>query len=588
MGLLPKIRVAMSLFAASGMLVSFGGLSMAARPTSVRAIATAPTSASFYIIDDGIGFDPALWSWDAHQAQIGIFEGLVHFGPGGKPVAGIATSWSNSGPKNKGLVWTFHLRHNARFSNGDKVTAQDFVYSIERAVNPATAAATHHGSSWFGDVPLKNAPAIVAGTASPSSLGVSAPNAYTVQFTLSSSDPTLLQQLCLDPWQLPVDPKVVSKMSETGWTNPANIVSDGPYMLKTYKTGISATLVPNPYYYQKVPLKQINLVYTTSTDGLLAYKNGAEQIALLRSTDVPAAESNPATKKALHWESAAIQYTFRVSPSKNPLLQDNQKVRQAFEMAINRQVLAKRVLLGTGTPAYYSHIPSVVAPFVRKAGYYYNPTEARKLLAEAGYKGGKGFPTVVLLDAGTTDPVAEAVQQMWETTLHVKVQLKMEEWGTFLTDLYKQLPANEVGFYQWGANGTYPMLALPTSMSRIASVTWSWMPIDALPPAAYAKYYALNTNQSLSPTTKLAEENKLILSSLPKSDVNILKLGVKADQTHSVKLMQRYIIDVGRLAYNLPVYTVRNAVLVNPKLKGYSPVIWWDTDSPVWMGYLHY
>jgi len=588
MRLKSNARIAISLVAASGMLAGFGGLSMGATTAHVRPVLTSQDKTAFFIIDDGIGFDPALWSWDAHEDQIGIFEGLVHFGPGDKPAPGIATSWSNNGKNDNGLVWTFHLRHNARFSNGDPVTAQDFVYSIERAVNPATAAATHHGSSWFGDVPLKNAPAIVAGTASASTLGVSAPNAYTVQFNLSAADPTLLQQLCLDPWQLPVDQRIVEKMPETDWTNPQDIVSDGPYMLQTYKTGISATLVPNPYYYQKVPLKQINLIYTTSTDGLLAFKNGAEQIALLSATDVPAAESDPAIKKDLHWESAAIQYTFRVSPSKNPLLQDNQKVREAFEMAIDRQVITKRVMLNTGTPAYYSHIPSTIAPWVTKAGYYYNPKEAQKLLAQAGYPGGKGFPTVVLLDSGTTDPTAEAVQQMWETTLHVKVKLEMDEWGTFLTDLYKQLPANEVGFYQWGDNGTYPMLALPTSMSNIASTTWSWMPIDALPPAAYAKYYAINNDQSLKSTVRLAEENKLILSSIPKSDVNILELGVKADQTHNPTLMEKYIIDVGRLAYNLPVYTVRNGVLVDSHLKGYSPVIWWDTDSPVWMGYLHY
>ncbi len=576
-------RQVFSLLAASGMLAT-GGTSMAAAPAPHLQPAGKGTAA-FYIIDDGIGFDPALWSWDAHQAQIGIFEGLVHFGPGGKPVAGIATSWSTS---QNGLKWTFHLRHNAKFSNGDPVTAQDFVYSIQRAVNPATAAAAKHGSSWFGDVPLKNAPAIASGSMSPTALGVSAPNAYTVQFTLTRHDPTLLQQLCLDPWSLPLDPKVVAHMSPSDWTNPAKIVSDGPYMLKTYRTGIEATLVPNPYYYQKVPLKQINLIYTTSTDSLLAYKNGAENIALLSSTDVPAVLHNSALHKQLHWESAAIQYTFRVSPSKNPILQNNQKVREAFAMAINRQLITKRIMNGTGYPAYYGHIPNTIAPWVHQAGYFYNPRQAQKLMAEAGYPHGKGFPTVVVLDPNANDVVAQAVIQMWKQVLHVNVKLVTEEWGTFLTDLYKQLPANEVGFYQWGDNGTYPFLALPQSMSTIASVTWSWMPIDALPPAAYAKYYTLNNNESLKPTTKLAQENQLILKSIPKSDINLLQLGVKALKTDNATLMKRYFIGVGRLAYNIPVYTVRNGVMVSPKLKGYSPVIWWDTDSPVWMGYLHF
>lgn len=574
-------RVAVTALTAAGMLAGFGGLSMAAPVHGRRAIAAAPKTLSFYIIDDGIGFDPALWSWDAHEDQIGIFEGLVHFGPKDKPVPGVAASWQN-----KGKTWIFHLRKNARFSNGDRVTAQDFVYSIERAVNPATAQGTEHSSSWFGDVPLVNAPQIVAGQKPPSSLGVKALNAYTLEFQLSKPDPTLLQQLALDPWQLPVDPRVVSKMSYKDWTNPKDIVGDGPYMIQTYKTGISATLVPNPYYRPKPAIPQIRLIYTSSTDGLLAYKNGAEDIATLSATDVPAAKNNPVLRSQLHYEQAAIQYTFRVRPSQNPLLTDNQKVREAFAMAINKNIITQRILNGTGTPAYSAHLPTSVAPWVKGAAYPYNPAKARQLMKEAGYPGGKGFPTVVLLDAGTTDHVAEAVQQMWQQTLGVHVQLEMEEWGTFVSDLGKQLPKNEVGFYQWGDNGTYPFLALPSSLANIASLTWSWMPLDALPPAAYAQYYQINSNQSLKTPVKLAREDHLILSHLPKSDVNLIKLGVKASTTHNTTLMHQYFLRIGRLAYNIPVYTVVNPLLIKPWVKGFYPVVWWDTDPPVWLGYL--
>lgn len=571
-----RAKKAAAVLAAGLMTVAMTGMSQVAAQPARAATASGGTF-TFYTIDDGAGFDPALFSWDARQDEIGIFEGLVHFGKDFKVVPGIATSWTT-----KGNVWTFHLRHDARFSNGDPVTAQDFVYSIRRAINPATAAAAKHASSYLGDVPILNANRVVSGYPV-SSLGVKALGDYTLQMTLSKPDPNLLTQLATDMWQLPVDPKVVQGQPETIWSNPATVVSDGPYMLSQYTSGTDEILVPNPYYYKKVPLKEIHiLVQKSGVTELLPFENNQSDEAVLESTDVPAVMSNPTLKAQLHHVQTAVTYTLQVQPSLNPALQ-NLKVRQAFAMAVNKQAIADDVLLGTGVPAYDGKVTTWMAPWIAKDSLQYNPTEAQKLMAQAGYPGGKGFPTVVILTAAP-DPVAEAIQQMWQQTLGVTVDLNEVAWGTYLTDLKQVLPANEVGYTQYGQGPQFPNweTVMPTDLSGVNATN---VPLWSMNGADQAKYEALQAESIAG-----AEKNQLseIMRTKDMSPAvrAVMEMGVKGLATDNVALMKKYVIAKNHLAYVVPVYTVDNSILIRSDVHGYYPMRMWLATPPVWLGYI--
>ncbi|QQE80545.1 peptide ABC transporter substrate-binding protein [Alicyclobacillus sp. SO9] len=585
-----KHSVGITMLAAMGitaLVAGCGGATNATNNTSSNATASNNTASksgvlSMYMIDDGHGFDPSLFSWEMYQDGMGIFEGLVHMGPNGSPVAGMAQSWNTS--KN-GLTWTFQLRNGIKFSNGDPITAQDFVYGFRRAVSPADSQSTKAGPAPITNIPLLNASAVRAGTKSDSALGIKAVNASTVEITLSRPDPGLLKAMSLptSAWMVPLDKKVVSKMKPADWTNPSKIVSNGPYMLKSYTAKTQAILVPNPHYYKKVKLKEIKLWYSQKTNQLLAFKNGSLDLAVLKAQDVSAVNKDSKLKSELHMTPTSAQYSFQVLPSKNKALL-NVKVRKAFQMAIDRKAISKGVLKGTGTPAYGYWNPTWLDPWIKDNAITYNPSEAKKLMAQAGYPGGKGFPTVMLYTGNPSDQVAQAIQQEWQNTLGVKVVYKGEEWGQFLTDIKKQLPANEVGFGQTSTNAFYPSLELPTT-----KVDWLYnngIVAGFIPPSQFQNYYNIQNNKSIAPNKQMAQEAALQEKYLPSDIKQWMNEGLTAYKTNSQSMMKKFFIDAQKRAYTITVYTPLQPILVRSNVSGYHPNRMLLIDPPVWFGYL--
>jgi oligopeptide transport system substrate-binding protein len=201
--------------------------------TTVPASADQNSKSTFSMVfnlNDGHGLDPDLSSWEQYLDDEGIFEGLVL--PGGSnlnsPRPGIATSWTSNAKK---TMYTFTLRKNAKFSNGDPVIAKDFVYSMQRAVNPQSQVGTGQGGATISNLPILNALQIRAGFFTVKYLGVSAINNTTLQIKLSRPDANFVRDLTLPTsgWVVPLDPKVVNKMQPQDWSDPTKIVSDGPY-----------------------------------------------------------------------------------------------------------------------------------------------------------------------------------------------------------------------------------------------------------------------------------------------------------------------------------------------------------------------
>jgi oligopeptide transport system substrate-binding protein len=283
------------------------------------------------------------------------------------------------------------------------------------------------------------------------------------------------------------------------------------------------------------------------------------------------------------WDTS-VQYTLIPMPSQNKALQ-NPDVRKAFEMAIDKDTICNGVLNGTGTPAYGPYTPAWIDPWIKDVAVPYNVKEAQQLMAKAGYPGGKGFPTVVIEVGTTTDHVAEAIQQMWEQNLGVKVKFVGEEYGQFITDMKKQLPANEVGWANDSQGGTYPQLGLPQGIGD-----WLFqhdvMEVGFLPPNLYTQWYQLNQNQSMDPAAKQHQEDALFQNNLPSDYLKWVQEGYNAYKTNNAQEMQKFYEDEVKNVYTIPVYTPKYPVLIRSNVTGYVPDHFVLSLAPMWFNYI--
>lgn len=587
-----KAALATSLSAMLVLGVTYGVVahsSSSAGSTSTAGEASVASNSSFsmfFNLGDGHGFDPDVSSWELYLDDEGIYEGLVIPGPNAakKATPGIATSWKVS---SNGKVYTFNLRKNVKFSNGDPVTAQDFVYSMKRAVNPQTAVTDGEGPISANNLPIVNAEKSLEGLASPNSIGVKAIGKYQLQITLTRKDPTFLRDLTLPTsgWIVPLDPAVVNKMKAADWSDPSKIVSDGPYELKSFKLKTSATLVPNPHYYGKTTLKTINVYYNstaTNDTSLSSFKSGQMQEVQLQPQDLAAVKADPTLKSDLHMTPSSAQYTYTILPSQNTVLQ-NPKVREAFALAINRNVITQSVLQGAGAPAYSYYLPTWLNPWAKKYAQAYNPTKAQQLLAQAGYPGGKGFPTVDIVVGSTSDPVAAAIQQMWEQNLGVTVKFEGLEWGQYVNQFNTQLPSDQVGFINVSTNSNYANLALPQTLESWIFPGNTNQVNGYLSPSDFQKWAAINNNSSLSAAQKKAKEFPIYEKGLPQSILNNINLGIKAFNSGSQAQLEQYYGQQIQSNFYISIYTPVVPELISPQVKGYQPDQMLLIAPPYWL-----
>lgn len=534
-----------------------------------------PQGTFSFFINPGATWDPAIWDWGGHHNKIGIFEGLVHFSQG-KIVPGMATSWKEDGSK-----WTFNLRKDAKFSNGNPVTAEAFVLSMQRAVDPNTIKGTGKASSFFGDVKIKNWQDVKNGAKQVNELGVKAIDPYTLEIELEAPDKAMIDRLALAHWQVPVDPKVVSLgPTNEAWADASKIVSNGPYMMDQLNVKTDMTLKPNPHYYGKVSLEKIKMIFSNAQiKQLLVYKNNESDMATLAPEDVPAVKADPALSKELNWFDTAVSYTFQVRHSENPALQ-NEKVRQALAMAIDKQAITEKVLGGTGTPAYDGSITPWMAEWIKDIGLKFDPAQAKELMKEAGYPDGKGFPTMVLLVPGTDDKVAQAVQQMWQQNLGITVKYQGEEWGTYVTKFDELSEPGTVSVVQ---NGVAPTLAqwqetiVPTDPTRneFAKI--------ALDGPAWKGYLDIKNDSKLEAGVKNQKIVDYFNANFPKDVMEQYKKGAEAYRNNDEAGMKEFVKWRVQSSWTFPMHQVRNGILLKPNVKGYFPMRMWLSTPPDWL-----
>lgn len=359
-----------------------------------------------------------------------LFEGLVNQDADGNVVPGVAESWETKDNK----TFIFHLRKDAKWSNGEPVTADDFVFTFQRAVDPATASPY----AWYLEMTtMKNAAEIIQGKADKSTLGVKAIDANTLEVDLESAVPYFVKMMGHTTVK-PVNKKVVEKFGDQ-WTKPENFVSNGAYVLDKWVLNERMVLVRNTHYWDNEHTV-IDKVTYLPIESQNAEMNRFLSGELDMTDELPNEQFKRLQKE--HPEDVKVvgnlcSYYYGFNNTKPPF--DDVRVRKALSYTIDRDVMT-RILLGQGQKPAYFLTPEITADFHPTMPEYGTWTQkqrnekAKELLAEAGYNESNPLKFSLLYNTDDNHKKnAVAIASMWKKSLGaVDVTLENQEWKTYL------------------------------------------------------------------------------------------------------------------------------------------------------------
>jgi ABC-type oligopeptide transport system, periplasmic component len=353
--------------------------------------------------------------------------------PDGRIAPGVARSWDIS---NDGRTYVFHLRDDARWSNGEPVTAQDFVYAWRREVDPATAAQYAEQLSF-----IHNAGPIIDGKLPTDQLGVQALDAHTLKVELDTPTPYFLPLLAM-AYMYPLYPPAIQRWGGA-WTQPGHMVSDGAFMLHRWIINGHLTLLRNPHYWDvaAVELREVR-IYPISDASAVLSRYLADNLDFAASPAFPASDADWLRKRlgkqvviAPYYGNAYLGLRVTQPPF------DNRDLRLALSMALDRHILADKIGRGLDKPAW-SLMPPLPGYTQNVPDWAHWPrarrlAEARRLYGAAGYS--KAHPLKVDLWYPTAGVGArqfmEAVATMWRENLGAKIGLRAEQFKVLLQDL---------------------------------------------------------------------------------------------------------------------------------------------------------
>lgn len=430
------------------------------------------------ILHRGLSSDPE--SIDPHKARSvqaaevlrDIGEGLVAYSATGELVGAAAESWSIS---DDGLTYTFNIRPEARWSNGDAVTAEHFVFSLRRLVDPATAAFYAQAIA-----AIVNAEAIIASEMAPSDLGAEVIEDNALVITLERPMPYLLS-LLTHPSTFPVHPGGVAAHG-TAFTRPENLLSNGAYKLDAWEPGSVLKLIRNEQYWNnaETSIEAVNYhVLTQEMTELNRYRAG--EIDVTGSIPPDSFEQvREQYRDEMHIAPYLGVYYYGYNLTKPPFA-GNSALRQALSMAIDRETLVEKVT-GRGEAPAYSWVPPGVDNYDPRRLSYADMTQdernaaARRLYRDAGYN--EDRPAQIELRYNTSDTqqrIALAVQSMWRDVLGVETTLINEEFQVLLANM-REAEVTQVFRSSWigDYNDAHTFLSIlqggsPSNMPRFAN-----------------------------------------------------------------------------------------------------------------------
>lgn len=396
-----------------------------------------------------------------------LFEGLLVSDVEGHPSAGVAEKWENKDFK----VWTFHLRKDAKWSDGSPVTAHDFVYSWQRLADPKTASPY---ASYLQYGHIANIDDIIAGKKPTSDLGVKALDDNTFEVTLSEPVP-YFYKLLVHPSVSPVPKNVVEKFGDK-WTQPANIVTNGAYKLKDWVVNERIVLERNTNYWDnaKTVINQVTyLPISSEVTDVNRYRSGEIDMTYNNMPIELFQKLKQEIPKEVHVDPYLCTYYYEINNQKAPFT--DVRVRTALKLALDRGIIVNKVKNQGDLPAYsytppYTDGAKLVEPEWFKWSQDKRNAEAKKLLAEAGYTADK--PLTFNLLYNTSDlhkKLAIAVASIWKKNLGVDVKLENQEWKTFLDSRHQG--TFDVARAGWCADYNEPTSFLNTMLSDSSNNT---------------------------------------------------------------------------------------------------------------------
>jgi oligopeptide transport system substrate-binding protein len=395
-----------------------------------------------------LGTEPPSLDWSLATDHVSfnvisnLMVGLTEFDKDLKPAPVIAKSWEL---QDGGKKIVFHLRDDVHWSDGKKVRAQDFEYSWKRLLSPKTASQYAYilfdvaNAQEYNEGKVKEA----------SSVGVQAPDDQTLVVTLRHPASYFLAITTFEV-TYPQRQDIIEKF-DTRWTEPGNMVTNGPFRLQTWRHENQIELSANSTFFRGKPTLDKVTMYMVNEKTTAVTMFEQDNLDFIDDHSIPPLDKPRLSKMPgykLVPQLRGEYYAFAVD--RKPF--DNPQVRKAFAMAIDRDVLPK-ILQGGQTPAT-SWVPPGMLAHNPEIGLKFNPAEAQRLLKEAGYPNGKGLPPIVL--GYNTDEekklVAEAVQSMWQKHLGVVVRIENQEWKVFL----KKLQTDPFPVFRSGWGADYP------------------------------------------------------------------------------------------------------------------------------------
>ena len=361
-----------------------------------------------------------------------LFEGLMNQDADGNLIPGVATGYTTNDAKD---VYTFTLRNNARWSDGNPVTAHDFVYAWRRLADPATGSPY----SWFADImALENVGAVMSGESPPEALGIRALDNHTLEVRLTASLP-YFAAMTTHASTFP-SPQWTVRTFGDGWTKPGNIVGNGAYVLTEHIPNETATRERNTMYWNNdatIIDKVVTLVINDENTDFTRWEAGETDKGAVPSGQYPRLKAEYPDEAISFPRLCTYYMTFNLSPSGPEAFKDV-RVRQALSYALDRSVVTDKILQG-GQIQAFTFTPGATAGFEVPAVAFGQMSQdqrnvnAKLLMAAAGY--GPDNPLKFEYMYNTSEghkKIAIAAQQMWKETLGAEATLANQEWKTFL------------------------------------------------------------------------------------------------------------------------------------------------------------